>query len=63
MCSSADPCESGEHTVIDDYKRQVEYRTPVGESHLCDAYLESGWYRFLVNGTDATLPTTCVEVS
>ena len=57
-----DPCNTGEHTVLDDYRRQVFYTTPEGEADLCDAYLQSGWYRFLVNGTDANLPTTCVEV-
>ncbi|KAL8587757.1 hypothetical protein ACOMHN_020975 [Nucella lapillus] len=56
-----DPCQSGEHQVTDDFRREVGYSTPEGQSHLCDAYLTTAWYRFLVNGTDATMPTSCVK--
>lgn len=58
-----DPCETRHHSVIDDYRREVNFFTPPGEPYLCDVYMETGWYRFLVNGTDATIPTSCVQVN
>ncbi|KAK7507217.1 hypothetical protein BaRGS_00001152, partial [Batillaria attramentaria] len=55
------PCNADEHTVIDDYKRDVSYSSPDGEPLQCDVYFQTNWYRFLVNGTDATMPTYCVQ--
>ena len=47
------------HTVIDDYTRNVSYNADYGN---CDSRLAEGWYRFLLNGTNAVIPTSCVEV-
>ncbi|XP_050418749.1 von Willebrand factor D and EGF domain-containing protein isoform X2 [Patella vulgata] len=57
-----DPCEEGGHKVIDDFRRHVEYITPKDGRALCDVYIRGGWHRFLINGTNAILPTQCVEV-
>ena len=45
------------HTVLEDYDRDVKYRTPP-EYVKCDYNLTSGWYRFL-NISGITMPTTC----
>ena len=33
-----------------------------GYEDKCDAGLKTGWYRFKVNGADAVMPTSCVQV-
>lgn len=54
------PCRSSFHTVLDDAWRS----TSEGQSRLqCDKDLEPGWYRFLLNGEKAVMPTTCVPVN
>ncbi|KAL8566453.1 hypothetical protein ACOMHN_015089 [Nucella lapillus] len=50
-------CRSDQHTVLDDAWRS----TSEGQGPLkCDSKLENGWYRFLLNGQNAVMPTTCV---
>ena len=58
-CLGPGACRSDSHTVIDDYRREINYN----ESRtICDMDLVEGWYRFLLNGTNAVIPTSCVEV-
>ena len=45
------------HTVLEDYDRDVKYRTRPG-GYKCDRNLYHGWYRFL-NISGITMPTTC----
>ncbi|KAK7092517.1 uncharacterized protein [Littorina saxatilis] len=54
--SLSGPCAFGSHTVLDSSQRSVDY----GDGSLCDKNLAVGWYRFLLNGADAVIPTTCV---
>ena len=60
MCLLSDPCLDG-YTVIDDVTRDVSYYT-LGYTN-CDNHLVEGWYRFLLNGNNAIIPTSCVPVS
>ncbi|TRY87332.1 hypothetical protein DNTS_017206, partial [Danionella cerebrum] len=53
---SADPCNN--YTVLDDPWRAVDYKY-LSVTH-CDNGL-SGWYRFLLNGSNAQIPDTCVD--
>ncbi|XP_033728931.1 uncharacterized protein LOC117318039 [Pecten maximus] len=53
----ADPCVEGQYTIIDDVRRRPIFNP----GQLCDDKLSPGWYRFLLNGTDAEIPTSCVE--
>ncbi|XP_069107696.1 LOW QUALITY PROTEIN: von Willebrand factor D and EGF domain-containing protein-like [Argopecten irradians] len=53
----ADPCVEGQYTIIDDVRRRPVFNP----GQLCDDKLSPGWYRFLLNGTDAEIPTSCVE--
>ncbi|OWF43889.1 von Willebrand factor D and EGF domain-containing protein [Mizuhopecten yessoensis] len=55
--AQADPCVEGQYVVIDDVRRRPIYNP----GQLCDDRLSPGWYRFLLNGTDAEIPTACVE--
>ncbi|ESO98141.1 hypothetical protein LOTGIDRAFT_143026 [Lottia gigantea] len=48
--------------MIDDFRRHVDYVVPQGKAALCDVYIRSGWYRFLINGSNAVIPTKCVQV-
>ena len=48
------------YTVLDDVTRDVNYNST--QDHKDDG-LQPGWYRFLLNGTNAVMPTTCVYVS
>ena len=59
-CANTGPCARGNYTLIDDYRRSVDF----GDGRACDRDAGlSGWYRFQLNGTDAVMPTTCVPVS
>ncbi|KAK7092287.1 pancreatic secretory granule membrane major glycoprotein GP2-like [Littorina saxatilis] len=44
------------YAVLDDVRRDVNN----GPGKLSDHELIAGWYRFLLNGTDAVMPTQCV---
>jgi len=54
---SFDLCKSAEYTIIDELDRDVSHQDEGGK---CDNGLD-GWYRFTQNGTEATIPTHCVE--
>ena len=58
-CSETGACIAGNYTVIDDVSRDVS--NGIGGS--CDASLNDGWYRFLLGGADAVMPTACVSVT
>ena len=46
--------------MVDDVRRDVNYSSA---SDLTDEGLQPGWYRFLLNGTNAAIPTFVVQVS
>ncbi|KAK7088640.1 hypothetical protein V1264_022541 [Littorina saxatilis] len=52
------PCASVNHTVLSDASRAVTHGTGL----LCDKSLTLGWYRFVLNGSPAVIPTQCVEL-
>ena len=54
---SSGVCLSDGHAVIDKFRRDVNYTASVDN---CDSSLSEGWYRFLLNGTNAIIPTSCV---
>ena len=58
--SNLSPVECTTYTVLDDYRRHEGY---TATSDLKDDGLEPGWYRFLLNGANAVIPTYCVWVS
>ncbi|RUS86905.1 hypothetical protein EGW08_005310, partial [Elysia chlorotica] len=45
--------------ILDDHRRDVSNQGH--GSLLCDLDLSSGWYRFLLNGSNAEIPTSCVQ--
>ena len=45
--------------MIDDINRDVS----AGKGVICDDSLKDGWYRFLLGGSDAVMPTACVPVT
>ncbi|TRY86095.1 hypothetical protein DNTS_030184, partial [Danionella cerebrum] len=53
---SPDPCNK--YTVLDNPWRAVDYKY-LSVTH-CDNAM-SGWYRFLLNGSNAQIPDTCVD--
>ncbi|XP_070174488.1 von Willebrand factor D and EGF domain-containing protein-like [Littorina saxatilis] len=53
---NAGPCSNSNYNVIDDVRKDVNN----SDEGLCDDDLTPGWYRFLLNGTDAVIPTYCV---
>ena len=48
------------YKVLDDFRRDVNY---TATEDLTDEGLQPGWYRFLLNGTNAVMPTFYVRVS
>ena len=46
--------------MLDDFRRDVNY---TATEDLSDDGLQPGWYRFLLNGTNAVMPTFYVRVS
>ena len=58
-CSETGACIAGNYMVIDDVSRDV--RTGIGAN--ADRTLKTGWYRFLLGGADAVMPTACVPVT
>ncbi|KAL5006026.1 hypothetical protein ScPMuIL_017184 [Solemya velum] len=59
----AGPCSPGGHSVIDDLRRSIDVRLHSSEQPICDLHLVPGWYRFNLNGSDAIIPTSCVDVN
>ncbi|XP_064465970.1 von Willebrand factor D and EGF domain-containing protein-like isoform X2 [Ornithodoros turicata] len=57
------PCIPQHHTIIDDFRRHPDYISPSPKEYICDKSLRPGWYRFLINGSDAVVPTTCPNVT
>ena len=55
--SATDPCNA-EFTTLDNVARSVTE----GFGSVCDDSLTEGWYRFLLAGADAVIPTDCVQV-
>ncbi|KAL8594353.1 hypothetical protein ACOMHN_053270 [Nucella lapillus] len=53
------PCSSYNYTTIDDPRRVVAKY--IGRDWICDTTITSGWYRFKLSGTNAVIPTYCVE--
>ncbi|KAL8595558.1 hypothetical protein ACOMHN_000766 [Nucella lapillus] len=49
------PCHPANHIVMGDSRRWKEK----GRGSLCDKNLSAGWYRFLLNNTNAVIPTKC----
>ncbi|KAK7092692.1 hypothetical protein V1264_008397 [Littorina saxatilis] len=47
------PCLN--YKVIDDIRRDVNH----GNRRICDKGMAYGWYRFLLNGANAVMPTRC----
>ena len=55
-------CATRGHKVIEDPRRQVSYAYVHGIPlwrKLCDGSLKEGWYRFIINGVSAEIPTEC----
>ncbi|XP_070178907.1 uncharacterized protein [Littorina saxatilis] len=50
-----DRCHSSHYAVLDDVTRDVTRR-----SWRCDNHITTGWYRFILNGIDAVMPTECI---
>lgn len=53
------PCSPDNYTVIDDPRRVIA-GVYSGYEDMCDDEIHPGWYRFLLNGENAIIPTTCV---
>ena len=53
-------CRKGNYMVLDDIRRSMDYEA---SSTLCDRDLKHGWCRFKLNGADAVMPTSAVEVT
>ncbi|KAL8620675.1 hypothetical protein ACOMHN_029863 [Nucella lapillus] len=53
------PCHPVNYTIIDDPRRVVAGRY-TGSDDMCDKGLIAGWYRFLLNGDNAQIPSACV---
>nr|QBA18365.1 VIgL family ZP-related protein 1 isoform 3 [Littorina littorea] len=51
------PCNSLNHVVLSDVRRAVTNNV---NARLCDKTLTPGWYRFVLDGTNAVIPTECV---
>ncbi|KAK7105726.1 hypothetical protein V1264_017068 [Littorina saxatilis] len=52
-------CETGScanYTVLDDVTRDVNRENTAWR---CDRHITDGWYRFILNGIDAVMPTEC----
>ena len=45
-----------QYTLIDDPLRSVANKD---ETYGCDDTLTKGWYRFMINGINARIPTSC----
>ena len=60
FCSAVLPEGCTNYNVLDDVRRYVNYTATDG---LTDEDLQPGWYRFLLNGTNAVIPTFYVRVS
>ena len=59
-----DPCFEGGYEILDDYRRYKThmYKEAGPDDPLCDVHMSAGWYRFLINGSDAVMATECVGV-
>ena len=51
------------HTVLDDAWRSISQYTPGPGCDVAVLPMEHKWYRFQLNGVDATIPTACGSVS
>ena len=45
-----------QYILIDDPLRSVNYASNL---YQCDDTLTAGWYRFMINGINAKIPTSC----
>nr|QBA18367.1 VIgL family ZP-related protein 1 isoform 1 [Littorina littorea] len=57
VISRQEPCFLPNHVVLSDARRAV---TNFVNDGLCDKTLTPGWYRFVLDGTNAVIPTECV---
>ncbi|GFR82812.1 von Willebrand factor D and EGF domain-containing protein [Elysia marginata] len=57
--AETDPCDPEVYGVLDDHRRDVSSKAAT--NLLCDLDLTLGWYRFFLNGSDAGIPTSCVQ--
>ncbi|XP_061195204.1 uncharacterized protein LOC133203439 isoform X2 [Saccostrea echinata] len=55
--SDLDVCSDKVHTVLNENWREIGSK----ESNNCDQKLKEGWYRFLINGKTAQLPSLCIK--
>ena len=60
FCSALLPEGCTNYKVLDDVRRDVNY---TATKDLTDEGLKPGWYRFLLNGANAVIPTFYVPVS
>ncbi|XP_076469645.1 pancreatic secretory granule membrane major glycoprotein GP2-like [Babylonia areolata] len=57
-----DPCLDGSYNVINDSLRSSSKYERLNFHKLCDLTMKSGWYRFLLDGENAVIPTCCVNI-
>ncbi|XP_062603477.1 uncharacterized protein LOC134265245 isoform X1 [Saccostrea cucullata] len=55
--SDLDVCNDKVHTVLDENWREIGSK----HSSHCDQNLGEGWFRFIINGKPAQLPTLCIK--
>ena len=51
---SEDPCEA--YTIDDKWRRSINYVNEPGADPLCDDKMLPGWYRFLSDAGNSTIP-------